>query len=207
MSASISDPTPSDVVTQLIARDIQTGLLPPGTWLKQIDLEKCYGCSRLEIRRALDNLVIKRFVQREPHRGYYVFRLEEPKISENREIRVILERAAAKGIALQSRDGDIAHLEKLAAAFADAVRHGTLLSQFDANIAFHGKMYGLCGNSELAALIGEYRSRGPAAPLTQWKSFARLEKSAQEHFEMIEAIKARDEARLGDCIERHVRQP
>ncbi|MEF2070698.1 GntR family transcriptional regulator [Consotaella aegiceratis] len=196
----------SDEVTQAIALDIQTGQLPPGTWLKQVDLQERYGCSRLEVRRALDNLVIKRFVQREPHRGYYVFRLEEPRVTENREIRLILESAAAEGVTARAGTEDIERLEAAAAAFADAVKHGTVLTQFEANMAFHGAMYALCGNAELANLIAEYRSRGPAAPLTQWKSFARLQKSSDEHFEMIEAVRRRDVAGLKDCIEKHLRQ-
>ncbi|MGE4529463.1 MAG: GntR family transcriptional regulator [Rhodospirillaceae bacterium] len=206
MATRAQDRTKADDVTQAIATDIQTGLLPPGTWLKQIDLQERYGCTRLDVRRALDNLVLKRFVQHEQHRGYYVFRLEEPRVRENKQIRLILESAAAEGVASRAAADDIARLEKRAAAFADAVRNGTLLSQFETNNAFHREFYGLCGNSELATLIGEFRSRGPAAPLTQWKSFARLEKSAAEHFEMIEAIKRRDISALKACIERHLKQ-
>ena len=42
------------VVAERLARDVQAGLLPPGTWLKQIDLETRYGHGRSDIRRALD---------------------------------------------------------------------------------------------------------------------------------------------------------
>lgn len=46
----------TDKVTELILHDIQTGLLVPGAWLKQIDLEQRYRCGRPEVRRALDRL-------------------------------------------------------------------------------------------------------------------------------------------------------
>jgi len=195
-----------DEISQAIARDIQTGRLPAGTWLKQIDLQERYGCKRLDVRRALDNLVLKRFVQHEPHRGYYVFRLKEPDISENRQVRVILESAAAEGVIAHATAEDIAALTDLAEAFATKVREGSLLEQFEANNAFHKALYGICGNGELLSLILEYRGRGPAAPLTQWKSFARLEQSAQEHFDMIRAIEARDVKALRRVTKRHIYQ-
>lgn len=196
----------ADELTQAIATDIQTGQLPPGTWLKQVDLQNRYDCNRLDVRRALDNLVMKRFVQHEPHRGYYVYRLAEPRASEQRKVRIILESAAAETVAVRAQESDIAALTELAETFAERLRHGTLLEQYEANIAFHKRLYGLCGNHELEALILEYRSRGPAAPLTQWKSFARLEKSAQEHFEMVDAIRRRDPAALKEVITRHINQ-
>lgn len=196
----------ADELTQAIATDIQTGQLPPGTWLKQVDLQNRYDCNRLDVRRALDNLVMKRFVQHEPHRGYYVFRLAEPRASEQRKVRIILETAAAETVAVRAQETDITALTELAEAFAERLRHGTLLEQYEANNAFHKRLYGLCGNHELESLILEYRGRGPAAPLTQWKSFARQEKSAQEHLEMIEAIRRRDPAALKEVITRHINQ-
>lgn len=196
----------ADELTQAIATDIQTGQLPPGTWLKQVDLQNRYDCNRLDVRRALDNLVLKRFVQHEPHRGYYVFRLAEPRASEQRKVRIILKSAAAETVALRAQELDIAALTELAEAFAERLRHGTLLEQYEANNAFHKRLYGLCGNHELKSLILEYRSRGPAAPLTQWKSFARLEKSAQEHFDMIAAIRDQDAPRLKRIIVQHIQQ-
>ncbi|MBN8933883.1 MAG: GntR family transcriptional regulator, partial [Rhizobium pusense] len=55
-------------VTDLILHDIQTGILAPGAWLKQIDLEQRYRCGRPEIRRALDRLAQKRIVEHVPNR-------------------------------------------------------------------------------------------------------------------------------------------
>ncbi|CAJ0999516.1 hypothetical protein SODG_001412 [Sodalis praecaptivus] len=64
----------TDKVTELILHDIQTGLLAPGAWLKQIDLEQRYRCGRPEVRRALDRLAQKRLVAHVPNRGYHVYR-------------------------------------------------------------------------------------------------------------------------------------
>ncbi|WP_406702332.1 hypothetical protein [Sodalis sp.] len=52
----------TDKITELILHDIQTSLLGPGTWLKQIYLEQRYRCGRPEVRRALDRLTQKRLM-------------------------------------------------------------------------------------------------------------------------------------------------
>jgi DNA-binding GntR family transcriptional regulator len=52
----------------------------------------------------------------------------------------------------------------------------------------------------------ETRARGPSAPVFEWKSRARMEQSSREHFAMVEALEARQLARLQNLIEAHIRQ-
>ena len=52
-----------------IAHDIQSGVYGAGAWLKQIDLQERYDCTRLEVRRALDQLTAKRLIAHIPNRA------------------------------------------------------------------------------------------------------------------------------------------
>eukprot|EP01031_Cornospumella_fuschlensis_P014413 gene14413-17604_t len=74
-------------VTDLVLEDILTGVLPAGTWLKQIDLEKRYDCTRPEVRRALDRLSQKRLVEHVPNRGYHVYQPDGRRAQEVSDIR------------------------------------------------------------------------------------------------------------------------
>ena len=190
----------------MLARDIHSGHFGLGTWLKQIDLEKRYGCTRIEVRRALDKLVAKRLVQHIPNRGYHVYQPDQRQTDEIRDVRVVLETAAADSIVEAADAAAIAELRALAQRFAELVLDGTLLEQYEANIAFHTRLARLCANRELGNLILEFRSRGPSAPLEQWKTRARVEQSAREHFLMIDAIAARDADALKRIIRTHIRQ-
>jgi DNA-binding GntR family transcriptional regulator len=193
-------------VADLIARDIQAGLHGRGAWLKQIDLQTQYDATRIEIRRALDRLVLRRLVQHEPNKGYRVYAPDENHTDQIRDVRVVLEAAAAERI-LQTVDAAaIEDLRSLAQRFADLLTTGTLLQQYEANLAFHHRMAQLCPNRELADLVLEYRGRGASAPLTQWSTRARIEKSAREHMEMVEALAARDLPRLKRVVAAHIRQ-
>jgi DNA-binding GntR family transcriptional regulator len=190
----------------MLARDIHSGHFGLGTWLKQIDLEKRYGCTRIEVRRALDRLVAKRLVQHIPNRGYHVYQPDQRQSDEIRDVRVVLETAAADSIVAQADKPAVEDLRSLAQRFADLVLDGTLLEQYEANIAFHVRMAGLCANRELAGLMIEFRGRGPSAPLEQWKTRARIEQSAREHFLMIDAIEAGDANGLKRLIRAHILQ-
>jgi DNA-binding GntR family transcriptional regulator len=191
---------------EMLARDIHAGLFGLGTWLKQIDLEKRYGCTRIEVRRALDKLVSKRLVQHIPNRGYHVYQPDARHSDEIRDVRVVLQTAAADSIVAQADAAAVAELRALAQRFSDLVFQGTLLQQYEANIAFHVRMAGLCANRELAGLIVEFHGRGPSAPIEQWKTRARVEQSNREHFQMVDALEARDTARLKALMRAHILQ-
>jgi DNA-binding GntR family transcriptional regulator len=206
MTRATSAKAPEMDAAELLARDIHSGLFGLGTWLKQIDLEQRYGCTRIEVRRALDKLVLKRLVQHIPNRGYHVYQPDARHSDEIRDVRVVLETAAADTIVENADAAAIAELRDLARRFGALVIDGTLLEQYDANIAFHVRMAQLCSNRELTSLILEMRGRGPSAPLEQWKTRARIEKSSQEHLQMVDAIAARDLAGLKVLIRAHIRQ-
>jgi DNA-binding GntR family transcriptional regulator len=199
------DRSPEKLV-DVMARDIQAGVFTPGTWLKQIDLERRYGATRMEVRRALDQLALKRLVRHVPNRGYHVHALNDRQADEIRELRIILESAAAKGIVQNAKATDLKDLRTLAAKFEELILTGTLLEQYEANVAFHMRLLNLCPNQELVNLAQELRGRGPSAPATQWKTRARIEQSGREHFMMIDALEAGDAALLRRIITAHIRQ-
>jgi DNA-binding GntR family transcriptional regulator len=193
-------------VTELILQDILAGRLPPGTWLKQIDLERRYNCTRPQVRRALDRLVQKRLVEHIPNRGYHVHEQDGRRAQEVSDIRVILEVAISDRIVANAGDADIANLRMLASRFDDLVLNGTMLELYEANLAFHRYLLELAGNQELVELITEIRQRTSSAPVSQWRTRARIEQSGREHQQMIDAIGKRDVEMLKELTRRHILQ-
>jgi DNA-binding GntR family transcriptional regulator len=199
--------TKSVDVAERIARDIQSGALAPGMWLKQIDLEQRYGCTRLEIRRALDRLAQRRLVEHIHNRGYHVFQPDGAEVAEILEIRCILEIAAVDSIVANADSAAIENLAALARRFDELILTGTILEQYEMNLGFHRALLGLCANRELAKLVGDLRSRTSSAPASQWRTRARIEQSAREHHAMVDALAARDATGLKRILALHIRQP
>ena len=198
--------TDSTELVDRIARDIQSGAYGAGVWLKQIDLQERYGATRLEIRRALDHLTARRVVAHLPNRGYHVHTISAEHHGHIQEIRVLLETGAAADLMPQVTAAKVRALRALAESFVDLLQNGTLMQQYETNLAFHAALYDLCANPELPALIQEIRSRAPSAPAAQWVTRKRIETSAQEHLDMVDALQARDVKRLQKLIATHIRQ-
>ncbi len=196
----------TDNVMEMILHDIQIGTLAPGGWLKQIDLEQRYHCSRPEVRRALDRLAQKRLVVHVPNRGYHVYQTDGRQEREVAEIRILLETGVAGHIINHANDADIVRLTQLAQAFNQLLQEGTTLELYEANLAFHHALLSLCGNQELVRLVADIRQRTSSAPVQQWTTRARVEQSSYEHEEMIAALSARDAERLKAVITQHIRQ-
>jgi DNA-binding GntR family transcriptional regulator len=208
MTASFATPSLEEETdaTQLILTDIQSGLFPPGVWLKQIDLETRYGRGRNEIRRALDRLAQKRVVEHVPNRGYHVYSADGKQASDIAEIRIMLEAGIVAKVIQHASPEDIENLRGLADRFQELTLHGTVLELYEANLNFHRSFVRLSGNGELESVIGELRQRTSSAPVSQWKTRARVEISAREHHQMVDALQSKDEVGLRDLVGRHIRQ-
>jgi DNA-binding GntR family transcriptional regulator len=193
-------------VTDLVLQDILAGVLLPGTWLKQIDLERRYKCTRPEVRRALDRLAQKRLVEHVPNRGYHVYEPDGRRAKEVSEIRIILETAVAGTIVKNASADDLDTLRKLAVHFDRMVLDGTMLELYEANLAFHRQLLVLGGNQELVDLIAEIRQRTSSAPVAQWRTRARIEQSGREHHLMIDAIQHKDAEELKRLVRQHIIQ-
>jgi DNA-binding GntR family transcriptional regulator len=179
-------------VADLIARDVRAGAFAPGTWLKQIDLEHRYGIGRSDIRRA---------------RGYHVVLPDSDQTAHILELRVILETAAVDSIVTNATPDAIERINALAHKFDEMILHGTVLEQYEANLAFHRELLSLCSNPELSNLVTDLRSRTSSALAGQWSTRARVEQSSREHHAMISALAAGDAQQLKDTITLHIRQP
>ncbi len=155
----------AETVSAAIAADVASGLLGNGAWLKQVDIEARYRCTRADARRALEALAIKGVVQRIPQRGYYVSIVDEGVRRELVEVRVLLETAMVPGIVESATARDIRDLRRLAAAFGVAAKRDDAAERYLANRAFHVRLTELCPNRELAKLALAVRGDLPTTPI------------------------------------------
>jgi DNA-binding GntR family transcriptional regulator len=201
----LKQPARSRVSTLMrrIEEDINLGGLAAGTWLKQIDLERAYKSSRIDLREALDRLSEKGLVRLESNRGYRVVQMDERRLKEILRVRAVLEIEAAEEIVDKFDYPSLHELEHLASAFEDRVLHGTPVEQERANRAFHAAMLRRCSNLELVELIFELRNRAPL-PSNRNNTHARLLRSVKEHFQIIDCLRAWDQPQLVKITRLHV---
>lgn len=195
---------PTVTLADAIEADIYRGSLAPGMWLKQIDLEERYGCTRLALRHALDQLTSRKIVQKVPNRGYYVSSVDREAVRKIMQARAHVETAIAEELVTNITDESLARLSYLASIFADTLKTGTVIEQDQANHAFHRELLNSCRNEIMVEIIWDLRRRIPIAVQRADNTPERMERSSREHFEMVEALRTRDAGRLRDVTARHV---
>lgn len=191
-------------IAEMIEADIYKGILAPGMWLKQIDLEERYHCTRLALRHALEQLQSRKVVQRLPNRGFYVPQIDTDMVLDIMKSRALVESAIVDELISRITDESLARLSYLASVFSETVKTGTVTQQDTANHDFHRELLKSCHNSVIVEIIWNLRMRIPLAVQRANNTPARLEASAHDHFEMIEALRTRDAERLKAVTVYHV---
>jgi DNA-binding GntR family transcriptional regulator len=198
--------SPKRALAQEIWTAISEGAYRPGEWLRQIDLEQRFAATRFDVRSALEELVLRHAIEHVPNRGYRVAETDIETLRAIKAARVILERATAAGIVANLDEPSLGRLSAMATEFGQAVRSGTRADQSRVNREFHQLLYRLCGNPILEELIWSLRDRARGAPLSVWASHQSLLRSEADHYEMLDALRQRDAARLAALIENHIQK-
>jgi DNA-binding GntR family transcriptional regulator len=190
-----------------LRRDIITGALGPGTWLKTEELAERYGVSANPVREALWRLQGEGFVVANPNQGARVRVVDDDFVRNIFEIREALEPLIVRRFCQRVTETDLARLRQAAAEFARIA--GRKAVDFDAlnaaNQAFHAvitegevNVQALEVMDRYDALINATRGRLRISP-------ARLRQRVQHHAEIAKAIASGDAEEAARVAAAHVR--
>ncbi len=198
------EPIPSDDVTERLRSDIVLGALRPGEWLRQIDLQERYRCSRSAARTALAALASAQIVEHAPNRG---FRVVQPSVeirSEITDVRLMLELPAASVIIAQASATEIAQIRAAAMAFNAGGDVLPFQEMRRLNHAFHRALIAPLRNSTLSNRINELRERDLPGDWLNWSTALKVRHSSAAHLQMVEALEAGDAERLRATVVAHL---
>ncbi|MFV0359740.1 GntR family transcriptional regulator [Tropicimonas sp.] len=194
-------------VADCLARDLRAGVFSPGSWLKQIELQKRYETGRAPVRKALEAMAGRRLIRYEKNRGYFVHPADDEDTLRILDLRIVLETGFARAICDGATSDRLLRLEDLARTFASLAATGSYDRLYEANLAFHRALLACAGNKHLIALVDELRLRTSPAPASQWRSGrARIARSADEHEMMLAAVRDHDATTLAQLMHLHILQ-
>jgi DNA-binding GntR family transcriptional regulator len=198
---SLTRKTTSDSVAQMLRNDIQRGLLPPGTRLRQNEVAQRFGTSTTPVREALALLQAEGLVRIDPHRGAIVFHPTVADLRESYEIREALESLAVTNAIPRISDELIAELQEI----VDAMRKEKDQSRWvELNDEFHMGLYAASCMPRLCTMIANLRSSAS----TYIHMFAAHDlpshRADDDHQEILDACAARDPKRARKAIAAHV---
>lgn len=146
-------PTAQEAVLAEIRRAIVSGELKPGQPIRQEVVAERLGVSRVPVREALKILQGEGQVEYQPHRGYFVTRLDLDDLREVYRIRQLLETEAAR-LSVPAFTG--ADVRALSVAARDVDRAGDIqdcVAMSAANRRFHFMLVEGAGMARLTHLV------------------------------------------------------
>jgi DNA-binding GntR family transcriptional regulator len=155
-------------------------------------LSEGLGVSRTPIREAMTLLEQEGFVRTLPRRGIYVVRKTKREIVEMITVWAALESMAARLVALNAPDADIAELRRLMDAFHDGTDGERLEEYSDANIAFHQAIIRMSGCKLLVEMTENLFIHMRAIRKVTIHQDNRAARSIVDHMAIIEALERRE---------------
>jgi DNA-binding GntR family transcriptional regulator len=189
-------------VSEALELQILSGALAPGQRLNADDLAESFGVSRIPVREALRSLNAAGWIEIRPRHGAFVRERSLQELDDLFHIRGILE-AEAASLAAAHRTEE--HLVAMAAAHDDLVagnKSGDPVAAAEANSRFHRAVAEASGNTVLADVNEQLakRIRWYFATVAE----ARAAHSAEEHAELLRAIRDEDAATASQLAREHV---
>lgn len=199
-------PSLEEMVYLRLEEDILSGKLPRGKALGEVALAKRLGVSRTPIRGALHRLWEDGLVEILPNKGARVLGINAEDLIDIYKIRERLEGLASSLAATRVTKNDLSRLTEVVENAEFSIGNNDVERIKELDTVFHSIIYEASGSrflsrtlSELHKKIKAYRKRSLGVP-------GRLEKSAREHREILEAIKAGEASEADRLTSLHVQR-
>ena len=183
---------------------IFSGVLQAGQALRQEEIARQLGLSRLPVREALNRLATEGLVELKPRRGFYVVSLTPDELEDIFEMRAILEARAGELATERMMTQDADAIDRLVELLDTAVGdNGTFDDYVRLNEQFHERLYQSCNRKYLRRQIRMLRDA--AAPLIRLLAAetGELKRAQDEHRQMARFFRLGDAHQVAELCRRH----
>lgn len=181
------------------------GELAPGARLNERELSERLGVSRTPLREAFRMLAADGLLVQLPNRGAQVVALSPDDVRHAFEVMASLEGLSGELAAQRVIDDDLRDLRALQAEMEAAHARHDLPTYYRVNRAIHDRINGVAGNPILTHAFRTLNTRLHALRFRSNLVPAKWDQAVAEHRRMIDALAARDSARLRDILIAHLR--
>lgn len=183
---------------------IFSGALKAGQALRQEEISRQFGISRLPIREALNRLATEGLVELKPRRGFYVASLNTEEIEDIFEMRAILEARAGELATERATAEDADAVDALVAELDTAVASNTDFDHYARlNVQFHERLYRSCQRTHLQRQIALLRDS--VSPLIRMlaSETGELQRAQKEHRLLARHYRRGDADRVAELCREH----
>lgn len=197
----------ADDVVERLRDAIFQGSFKPGEPLREEQLAAMLDVSRGPVREALVQLEREGLVIVRRHRGATVARLSQIDLEEVYSLRLALERLAVQRAARYATADDFAAMEAVIRGFDAALARGPSEKEIaELDVRFHDLIYRAARHQRLYDCWSNLRSQIYIFLLSRNVANPDFrDVTIKSHADLLEAMRARDEARVTQLIEEHLR--
>ncbi|GAA1356673.1 GntR family transcriptional regulator [Arthrobacter koreensis] len=170
--------------------EILSGLHPPGTPMREVNLAERFGVSRTPVREALSRLQQERLLERVA-RGLQVPQVDPQQVIQVYDMRILLEEEAAGQAARARRFTDQMRLEALLERDR-SLQDPDDQTRIKTNLEFHSAVWACAHNPVLQDLLERLSTHLVHAPHSTLSVGQRWEDALEEHAALVDAIDRED---------------
>ncbi|XDA97625.1 GntR family transcriptional regulator [Sulfitobacter sp. LCG007] len=198
----VQRPSIADQVFETIYSQVLALELPPGTKLSEAEVAKQLDVSRQPVRDAFWRLSQLGFLLIRPQRATVVTQISAADIFQARFIRTAVEVETVRRACRELDETHVAELEQLLCAQDQAIEKGDRQHFHELDDEFHRRICDRLGLGFCWELIREKKAH---TDRVRFLSLSFASRSAyDDHVEILDAIRARDEARGERAIRQHL---
>ncbi|MFK0297143.1 GntR family transcriptional regulator [Streptomyces sp. NPDC090442] len=194
-------------VTDALRAALIAGRMRPGTLYSAPVLAEMLGVSPTPVREAMQDLAKEGMVEVVRNRGFRVTAVSERELDELVAVRLLTEVPTMGEVAEAynaSMDGEFARLRQIARDLETAAESNDLVSYMQLDTEFHTSFLALHGNTMLATLVRNMRSRSRLYGLEALARTGRLIASTREHMQMIDLAATKNRKALEALTRVHI---
>jgi DNA-binding GntR family transcriptional regulator len=182
------------------------GELPPGTRLNERALCDRLGASRTPLREAFRLLAAEHLVELQPNRGAQVVSLSDDDIRESFEVMGALEALAGELACRNIGAEEVAEIRALTFEMLACHARRDLPAYYRINRQIHQRINRAARNALLTQVYSNLNQRIENLRFRSNFDQHKWDEAAREHTDMVAALEARDGARLGAILRRHLQE-
>lgn len=193
-----------DELTERIRGKIVSGELAPGQKIPEKELCEQFGVSRTPLREALKVLASEGIVALRPNRGAVVRSLTIEELEEVFPVMGALEALSGEIACRSITDKEVNAIRRMHAKMVAHWRQGELQDYFRLNQAIHEAILEATRNETLKSIYRGLSGRLLSARYIANMSPERWAQAVEEHEAILQALDAREGARLADILRSHL---
>lgn len=194
----------ADQVYAGLMAEILSGRIALGARVVESQIALNYQTSRAPVREAVQRLTQEGLLEARAHFGPSVISLSPERIEDLYEARLAIEARAIEALCRKKKPEAISALESHIEAMRAASAEGDFERLVDSELAFHMALCEFSGNSYLINISQTLQDQTRLALAVDNALYAQMLDVAEEHVQLVAAIREGDGAKAVKELERHI---